>query len=675
MDTYFANEPIDKIGDCLMEKVQEWFAYINRSGYYKLWKTCYKYYYNGYHTRGEVQRYGKQGEKRMAMINHFHNLLKHIKVLTTNQRPAFEPRAVNSDYKSAAQVKLARELLDYFMRHENLEQNIDTCLDYALQAGEGFIFQEWDADVGKVIGQVEEEVESEDGEEKETSFRLKKEGNIKTFAFHPIDVVRDFYATGVEHNDWFIVRKRINKYELAAKYPRFEKEILMQELDPKLISESLLDDFDTRQLTESDLIHEYVFRHAKTAAVPEGRQTVVLNDGTVIFDSDLPYSDLSIYRLIPTKRLNTNIGYTVAFDLLPLQKIVDMLDSTIVTNQSTFGTQNITAPKAAGVNVNDLGDGLNLIEFNGDMAPKPLELLKTPAEIFNYRQQIVNDMETISGVNAVSRGNPEPNVKSGAYGALLQSMTIQYNSGLQQSYIQLLEKVGTGTINILKDYASAPRVALITGISNRSYLKEFTRDDINQIDRVIVDMGNFMSRTPSGKAAIADALLERGLIKQPEQYVQVLETGRLEPVTESQSAELMLIKSENEALINNQAPRALYSDNHQLHIREHATVLASTDARSEQAGGIVQATIAHQQEHINLLKTTNPELLILLGQQPLQGVTPPTSVPPQNIEMTPDQGQGGTAPQMSEDEGLPNMPNLPKNALTQETWNPQTGGL
>ena len=53
-------------------------------------------------------------------------------------------------------------------------------------------------------------------------------------------------------------------------------------------------------------------------------------------------------------------------------------------------------------------------------------------------------METLSGVNSVARGNPEASLQSGTALAMVQSQALQFMSGLQQSYIQLIEDVGTG---------------------------------------------------------------------------------------------------------------------------------------------------------------------------------------------------------------------------------------
>ncbi len=704
---YFATLPTDEIGSKLCEKAEEYYRFVQSNGYYLLWRDCHRTFYNGFFSKGEILAQGKQGEKRKISMNHFRNILEHIKVLTTEQRPVFEPKAINSDYKSASQVHLARGLLDYYMRQENLEEVIDGCMDFALQAGEGYIFQEWDKDAGDPVGEMdietgeeeetEEEVDvSEEKEEtsedlKPTETLVKREGNIKSYSFHPIDVIRDFFKDTTENNQWYIIRRRVNKWELAAKYPKFTDEITSSEIDSTNVTLIAIDDYDFKRYGESDQTYVFTFRHAKTAAVPDGRQVEFLPDGTILYDSDLPYNDISIYMMMPNRRENSNFGYTVAFDMLAVQKAIDMLDSTIVTNQSTFGVQNVLTQKGSNLTTAQLTGGLNKLEFSGDFEPKALQLTNTAPEIFSYKKELVGDMETISGVNSVTRGNPEASLRSGSALALVQSMTIQFNSGFQHSYVMALEKVGSGTISMLKDYAHAPRMALIAGISKRSYLKEFSNKDLENIDRVIIEVGNPLSKTIAGKQQMADMLAERGLIENPDQFLQVLETGRIDPLVEGKYAEIMNIRSENENLTMGEDVSAIYTDNHWLHVKEHKNVLQSPDARKET--DIIVKTQGHINEHIQLLRSTDPGILMILGQQPIPspmnamgGPMEAPAVPGQPEPETPQQGQIGTPPPGGPEAGPsgeggtgpggpPKMPNMPKNAMTGEEFNTTTGGL
>jgi hypothetical protein len=714
---YFASLPTDDIGKKLVEKTEQYYRYIQSNGYYWLWKDVYRSYYYGFFSKGEIETWGKQGEKRNLTTNHFSSLLQHIKVLTTDQRPVFEPKAVNSDYKSAAQAILARGLLDYYMHKKDLEDAIDGAVDFALQAGEGYIFQEWNPDVGKVVGEldVEEEEDVEEindegidlggdkedegggepdedlGEEGPESI-IKREGDIDSVSLHPIDVVRDIYKDTTENNDWYIVRQRVNKFNLMARYPKFKEEIRNTRIDSTPVTLVAIDDYDFKRFDESDQTYKFTFRHKKTPALPEGRQVEFLADGTVLFDGDLPYSDIALYKLMPMSRRGTNFGYTVAFDLLPLQKAINTLNSTVITNQHTFGVQNIIAQKGSGVTATSLTGGLNLLEYSGDPngKPEPLNLLSTPPEIFNYLTQLVQDAETISGVNSVSRGNPEASLRSGSSLALVQSMAIQFNSGLQHSYAMLLEDTGTGVINMLKEYANAPRVALVAGISKKAYLKEFKGEDLAGIDRITVDMGHPMSQTVAGRQEMASMMIERGLIDSPEQFLSVTATGRLDPLIEGKTAEIMNIRSENEKLAEGQQVYALYTDNHWLHIKEHKNVLSSPDARAVQE--IIAITDNHIQEHIRLLRETDPGILMILGQQPIpspvnspEGGQPVAPIPNQPESETPVQGQAAAAPTEADAQapsgmgttGIQgvNMPSQPKNPMTDKEFNLESGGL
>ena len=132
-------------------------------------------------------------------------------------------------------------------------------------------------------------------------------------------------------------------------------------------------------------------------------------------------------------------------------------------------------------------------------------------------------------------------------------------------------------------------------------------------------MGNPLSTSLAGRLNLAENLMAGGFIENPDQYIQVLETGRLEPVLEGKRRENVFIKGENEALrAGEKEVRALVTDRHQIHIMEHKTLLSDVDARKDR--DLQVRVLKHIQEHITLLRTTDPGLLALLGEQPL----PPT---------------------------------------------------
>lgn len=639
MKPYWATLPEDEIADEIIDRVEKYYEHLNLTGRLDLYRRSWAYYYRPRMTGAKLNPSGQQGELTTIAINQFRNLLVHLETMTTQQRPAFEPRATNTDSESMSQVILAKGLLDYYMKEKKLERFIKQAVKDALIFGEGFIKCEWDPTSGEVYGKTE-------------TGAPVHEGDIKYQNYMPLNAIRDFTKQSSSDEDWVITRDFENKYILANKFPSLSKEIL--EDSAELLTTLSTTTLNALSVEESDNIPVYRLVHKPTPAIPQGRYTLCLDNGTVLMDGPLPYTKTHFYRIAPDEEAGSIFGFTVAYDLLPIQEAYDMVNSTIVTNQATFGVQNILVPKGHDLSTAQLSGGLNVMEFDPKVGePKALILCSTAPEIFNYRNELVKEMETISGVNSVARGNPEASLKSGAALALVQSQAVQFSMNLQQSYAQLAEDLGTATIDILKQFAAVPRVAAIAGKANRPLMKQFSGDDLGNINRVLVDLGNPLTNMTSGKLNLADQLLERGMIEDPDQYIQVLTTGRLEPVIQGKQMELRLIQAENEKLSDGVPVRAIITDQHAQHILEHKCVMASPEARENPNDPIVVNTLNHIQEHINFLNVADPALLALIHQQSLAPMMPPQGAPGQSMNpATP-------AAQEAQNVELPQMPSPP----------------
>jgi hypothetical protein len=141
---------------------------------------------------------------------------------------------------------------------------------------------------------------------------------------------------------------------------------------------------------------------------------------------------------------------------------------------------------------------------------------------------------------------------------------------------------------------------------------------------------------------------------------------------------LFLIKGENEAMMDGKEIHALFTDLHKEHINGHKAVLGDPSLREDQ--GLIARVSTHLQEHFDLLQTTDPAKLQLMGQQPLpppmppgapqgeQGAPPPGSEgvlepPPQGIQGLQDQNAQISGPGLEQPVNLPNMPQVPPEAL------------
>lgn len=648
-NTYFALSDIDELGSQLVKKVHDYYEYLEVSGLMVLWQNSYQQYFKATKHLGQVVETGEVDEFSALYINHYRSILQAILSITVSQRPAYDARAINNDYESQAQTKLSVGLLDYYMREHRLEKFIVEAAEFAIYLGEGFVIQNWNPLAGKEYG-VDEEG------------KTIRNGDIEFYACSGIDIIRHPYLRKFEDRVWLIHRQFVNKYELAAKYPEKYDEIVNSNDQRSRVMDDFMDYF---KIVEQDIVPVYKFYHEDTKAVVGGRYTEFLINGTVLFDSQLPYSKIPINPLFYNSLYGTPFGYTVAYDMLPIQRALDSLNSTIQTNQENFGVQSITAARGSNITISEVVGGMNLIYFDGKFAPPaPLNLLSTPAEVFNQRDSYIQAMETISGVNSVNRGNPESSLKSGSALALVASQSLQALQGYQSRYIQLLEDCGTGIIEILKEYATVPRIATIVGKMNVPFMREFKKDDLSNISRIIVDIGNPLSKTIAGKAQIADTLLQYGMITSPDQYIQAITTGRIDNITDPKQRQMMLISQENEAMQDGQPVQALMTDNHALHVQEHKTLLDSPEARKNPA--IVKVVLDHIMEHTNLAMNGNPILFGMLNYPP--PIAP--QQPPNNQGSIQNVKNG----QQAEPGSNTKMPAMPKNPASGQRYETPSGG-
>ena len=242
-----------------------------------------------------------------------------------------------------------------------------------------------------------------------------------------------------------------------------------------------------------------------------------------------------------------------------------------------------------------------------DTKPEPIQLCQTPREFFEFMDNLVTHLEYTSGMNAVARGQPQESLRSGTSLALVDQKAMQYSSVLQAGAYRLLSEMGTAHLEILKAMATNPRVIYIAGVNRRSELKEFQAADLQEISRVSVQVGNPLAKTIAGRKEIASELIMNQMIKTPEEYLSVLETGQLRPLTESDDAQLSVVREENEQLKEGKPVNALITDFHTFHVRKHHAVLDSSEMRTHPI--IAPSVLAHVMQHIQFLLDANAQMI------------------------------------------------------------------
>ena len=669
---YYWIKPTKECVADLWDRIEEYYNEMRRTGRLALYRNSFTNFYAGWIYRASMYKSGEMGELTRSFWNHERNILLHMKSKVCQDKINYKSLVMNSDAKSAQN----RELVDGLLQHitesncYKLDQKIDQSVEDTEIFGESAIAAIWNKAKGPVFVPGMPEVGIPD----------QHEGDIEYFNITPLDLIINTTLQERSFVKWKIWRRWVNKYDIAAEYPE-----AAEQLKDLSDTEST---YGTKLVTlihhDNETIPMFYAFHEDSPAVPGGRFLMFADPTTILEDSDLKeagYVDsngngfIPIYDNIPSTMAGSPYGYTVAFDIIPLQQELNELVSAVTTNNINFATQCVMAPKGSNLHYQNLATGMTFIEWDPKMGPtsKPeaLNLLHSAPETYQLIDKLIQNMEILAGVSALDRGVPDQSITSGQYAALITTNSVIFQAPLQRAYARLCENVATGNIWILAANMKADRVTQIMGANKASVAQTWGPDTFAPISGVTVETLNPMLSTPAGKMQLADVLMKSGLIKDPQQYIGVYTDGDLPQLYHRQETQLILVKAENEALLKGKTLIPTITDNHVMHILEHTANIDTVEARLNPNEPYVVQTLNHIMAHINMLTTINPILAGIIGDPALPPGMPPAlqlqppppgSQPPQQ-EPQPGAGPAGRpapAVQQNRQPGGPTQPGQPQ---------------
>ena len=692
--------PEKQIGPAIFTRcVRPFYNFVRSSNLLTIWQKSVAQAIGANAKNGavswDIREGGEQGELKFSVENHFRAIGDHKLNITTAQRPVIQCSAANSDKRSLEQTMLADGLVEYHLTERELERLLRNAAKKAVYQGEGYVEAVWDAMAGEDVGvepvDLAAHLEAQEAGKPPPQARPIKSGEPAFYSLGPLDVVRDpraqSWADAVKQ--WVVTRRWVSKYELAARYPDLAQKVLSltfsgtSEFGIRVENMRGLKDGDT------DLVPLWTLYVPRSIAVPEGRLVILADEQCVFFDGAMPYRRIPLAREAPDEIEGLPFGWSPMFDLLGPQEIVNAADTMILSNQQR-AVGNMQVPEEANVSVEEVAGNFNVFHVKGGEI-KAIEFPDTPAEFFAFKGEKVQAMQALVGTNGVAMGTPNAEIgndSSGAKLALITETAMRNNSGLEQSHVDCVRETATSIIHLYRDFGgSLERKVKIAGKSKGYLVKSFTADDLADIDRVKVDIGNPMLRTTAGKMAVADKAVELGIIKKGEldKYLHILKEGTAEPLLEVEQSQLLRIRGENESLMEGGAHRALISDPHWKEIPEHLSLLDNPALRepSPENEAAQMAIMGAVQQHIDLflampawmvLMRGGPEALAVFQQIQIAMAPPmpgtPTGTPP------PEAGEeSGTAPPKKGDANeamnpmasrpeMPGLPSMPTSPLT-----------
>lgn len=649
---YWATLDGEELIAACQDKITQYYQDVRDSDLGWVWEQSYRAYYGG-KLVGQTQRGGlfsstdvdsdgNKGHIKHLKVNHYRNLALRLQQLITSQKLAFNAMANTAEWESYAQVDLANAVVNHEWSQGRAGKRAASAIEDVMIFGESVVSTLWDETAGD-----------------QSAVKLPQ-GETDIKVFNPLSAVRDINLRDVQDSKWWLVRRYENRWDMAAKYPQYHDELIAQASQSGETNDAVTEIsyyFRKSAQRDSDQIPIWTLVHDRTEALPDGRIVEWFDEG-VLTDEPLQYKQMPIHCFQPYQIAETPFGYSPIWDALGIQKGLDVLNSTLLTNNWTSGLQKYWSKKGDSISVQDLGAGGVFLE--SEEMPQALQLTNSAKEAYTLRNEMVSEQEQMTGLNATSRGKPETNLKSGTALALVVSQAIEFLSRVEEEFHETAQFMATSMVRNIQQFASTERVITVVGEGDRPYQEVFRSDDLRMVSRISIEQVNALSKTAAGRTEMANALLDKGIIKEAKDYVGVITTGNLDPALGKPRSAYIMAKMETELMMKGQEQIAVATDHHAEHIREHKSALDNPDARKNPQ--IVGVLTKHINEHIHLWQTTDPNILKVTGQEPPLNMMGPGGPPPQGPQQ-PEGGGGSADPaeMMNPDQG-PGTPPPPRPA-------------
>lgn len=672
LSKFWANErdPLKFWGVC-KDKEEEFFDACARRGLFNVARLSFSMYYGTTNTQGTYGQwqtqsvsYGGDNQELLEVtINEYRSFIDQITNMACKNRPAFQAQAINTDYQSLAQINACDNLVGYFYEDTYGERKEREVVKIEELYGKAYTHVGWDPDDGEVIEYEEDMPDPATG----MAHPVKKVGRAGKLTIDRLywwDVACEPYRSEFDDHQWrLIILPKRSKVEMQARFPLYAKQIESSSLVPNLYEYSV-PGCDPLQQEPLDLCAVRIFYYRRSMAMPLGRKVVFVND--VMVDDNLARNEpvatdeVPLVPFMSCELHGTSMGISDLWNLIPLDQLQNQVMSDVATNLEAFGRPSLALVEGSDVDIDALANGQKIVFVppGKDAQPQPIKFPEMPAMSLKAIEMFRQFKQSLSGLNAIARGDTSTNITSGAHAALYSQIAIEAQSDRALALDLHRERVGNLIIQFLKRHAKHPQLVAVAGIDERPYMQYFQQKDWEGIRRVKIKTANPMMKTQAGRMQLIDMLKDfPGMpFKDPQQIVEFITSGQFKPlITTTRTSELR-IRYENEALFKGpevqqgQDPATgqptqstpsvpvLATDNAASHIFGHLEVLNSPAALNDPK--ISGAVLAHIMQHVQLARGGDPYLAQLLGNPPPMGADGQAQAPaPEQKSAGPDKPQ------------------------------------
>lgn len=544
-----------------------------------------------YNSVRRVQRLNK------FIVNHLRDLTEMKVSQMTRLKPAVEVLPSNDEYEDKASARVVGLLVKHLFYMNNLDFMMQQMHRHARIFGESFLYIDYDPNKGDLDPAYVEarnagikEITLPNGDVVDASKPIKT-GDLSYDIELPWRVLlqRKQRIEDVEYNFRITVEE---VQSLKDKYPNKAKDIKSND-DLKTFDMETLED---RFLEDHVVV--YKFFHKKTNNLDDKNVYIEFTNDVILHSEEDKFSHdkNNFVRLTDQDVPNVLNGVSAYETLLPLQKMYDNISTLIAKNIYLTAHAKWLMPKGA-CKIEQLGNDNTIVQYQGNIPPQLAQVASNPSEVYAFREQIKQDMQTVSGNHGVSRGEVPKGITAASALQFLNELENERNSTDISKHSFLVLDIAKMSVAIAGDYYNVDdgRMLRIVGDANKHLIKHFDVANLNKDYDIRFDNSTGLPETKSAKIQrIMDTMQRNPNLFSPERWEELLDLGSSDRMIKLSTDAIQAADSENEDILAGE-PVGMPEDweDHIAHWESHVRAVQSRSFKEEASLEVKQAMKMH----------------------------------------------------------------------------------
>lgn len=346
-------------------------------------------------------------------------------------------------------------------------------------------------------------------------------------------------------------------------------------------------------------------------------------------------------------------GKSMVEQLVPLQMRINEINGAILNNANTIAKPNILAVENQLKRGVMTGEGSSIYTYRlipGAAPPSIFNGAPLPAQFFQERQSLIDEMVRIVGTNFVMQGQAPTGVTAAsAIAQLLENASTQH-SDMMHSWEEYHETGFTKKLRLIRKFQNMPNyqvvdyIRLLANDALDIEIESFVGEDLSDGIGVKVESGSMIPKSEQARTQLYNELADKGLLGPAQEpsprgekiRTQLFQKMGLEPFDTEESIEIKKAKWENEMIIKNLPVEVSKYDNAAIHMPCHIEKVQDPAFLERATPEQKKNLLAHIAEHEQVEKQKAQEAQMQQIQATGGVPPPPNNLPPQVQNMPPE---------------------------------------